>query len=221
MSTNPLIYKTYYDLAKIVIWADNPNAADGPKRARMVFGFRDGNPRIMVYTGETGGVIAFPTDPLFFGGFLETLRAIATGPAGTKETMDSLTTYYEDNKPTNETRLISTLHIGKSKDGIIYLSVIAEGKAKLAFSLKSSKFQQFRGENKELLPDAIVSERMAIGLINHLYVVMGNCFAQYTAEEYTHGPRSPAAIKGQGGEPVKPAGKAKDAIFDDLDTLEL
>ena len=41
--------KTFIDIAKIVLWAESP--VDDTKRARLQIGLRDGNPRIVVYTG--------------------------------------------------------------------------------------------------------------------------------------------------------------------------
>lgn len=219
MSTQPLLYKTYYDVNRLHIWGDVDPDEPNARRARMCFSFRDGNPRITVYTGETGGVISFPCDPIFFGGFLETLRYIIEAENGSRESIESLSTQYENDKPTNQKRLVATLHIGKSKDGIIYLSVITEGKAKLAFTLKSSPFHVFRGEDKNPLSEATVSKRLAMGLINQLYPLLANYTQQFTNEEYTHSERKPGEIKAYGTPKVgsKPANK----LIEDLDDLAL
>lgn len=220
MTNQVLTYKTYYDINRLCIWADSEGAEPGAKRARMVFSLRDGNPRITVYTGETGGVISFPCDPLFFGGFLETLKFIVEAPNGTRESIESLSVIYEDNKPTNQLRVVATLHVGKSKDGIIYLSVMTEGKPKLAFTLKTSPYHVFRGEDKNPLPADVLSKRLALGLINTLYPLLANYVQQYTNEEYTHGERKPAEIKGYGA-PKPKTSSIDDKLMQDLDELDL
>lgn len=221
MSEQALIYKTYYDVNRLNIWADNEGADQGARKARMVFSFRDGNPRITVYTGETGGIIQFPCDFFFFGGFLETLRVIIDSPNGTRESIESLTTVYENDKPTNQKKVVSTLHVGKSKDGIIYLSVMSEGKPKLAFTLKASPFHVFRGEDKNPIPDSELSVRLAKGIINTLYPLMSNYIQQYTNEEYINGERKPAEIKGYGAPKGKENTKLDDKLIQDLDDLDL
>lgn len=221
MSQTPLMYKTYYDINRLNIWADNEGADQGARRARLAFTFRDGNPRITVYTGETGGVLQFPCDALFFGGFLETLQVIIDSPNGTRESIESLTTLYENDKPTNQKKLVSTLHVGKSKDGIIYLSVMTEGKPKLAFTLKTSPYHIFRGEDKNPIPESEVSVRLAKGLIKILYPLVSGYVQQYTNEEYAHSERKPAEIKTYGNVKGKTDKALDEKLLQDLDELDL
>lgn len=191
------LIKTYYDLSKLVIWGDDL-AEEDQKRPRLVFGFRDGNPRITVYTGATGsnGVIAFPSDYPTMVACMNMLKDVIASEPGTKFSIESLSTVYENNKPTKEKRVISTLYIGKSKEGIIYFSVITEGKPKLVFSIKPSPFHIFRDADKNIIPDSEMSCKLAKGIADIVLDVISGILQAYTAEEYAT-VRKPTPIKSQ------------------------
>lgn len=199
-----LMKDRFYDVARLVIWGEGEESSD--RKPRLVFSWRDGNPRITVYTGVKGqeGILTFPSDLHTMTTVLESLREIAEGEPGNKLTMDSLTTKYVDNKPTAEKTLVSTLHIGKSKEGIVYLSLISPGKPNVVFALKLSQWHVARDAEKNQLPDAIISKRMALGLVNTMYGIIANTTIQYTNEEYVEKGGS-YQIKGNNGtgQPVK------------------
>lgn len=215
-------YKTYYDIAKLVVWGEQ--SGENNRRSRMIFGFRDGNPRVIVYTGETGpaAVLTFGAEHLTFGYFLETVNAAIAAEPGTKFQVDGLTPIYEDNKPTDQFKLLSSLFVGKSREGIIYFSVIMEGKPKLVFSLKPSVYHKFYDGSKNPIPDADVSTRMATALVKYLYGILNLLLVNYTDEEYVHGTRRPAPIKGFGAaDQPKQKAKASDDLISDIDELDL
>ena len=213
------LVKTYYDIGKLVIWGDDNGESDQQKRPRLVFGFRDGNPRITVYTGGSGSnsVIAFPSDYATMVSCMYLLKEVVESKPGTKFSIDSLTTVYENNKPTKEKRVVSTLYIGKSKEGIIYFSVIAENKPKLVFSLKPSPYHVFRDGDKNVIPDSVMSCKIANGLADLVIDIIGGILQAYTAEEYTT-VRKPTPIKSQ-QEQQNQTSTAE--IVNDLDDLNL
>lgn len=194
------LVKTYYDLSKLVIWGDDSTDAD-QKRPRLVFGFRDGNPRITVYTGVTGpnGVIAFPADYPTMVACMHMLKDVIAGQPGNKFIIESLGQVYENNKPTKDKRVVGSLYIGKSKDGIIYFSVIAENKPKIVFSIKPSPFHRFLDGDKNVIPESVMSCKLASGLADLVIDIIGGILEAYTAEEYTT-VRKPAPIKAQQGQ---------------------
>ena len=177
------LYKTYYDIGKIVIWGEE---GDQNRRPKLVLSFRDGNPRITVYTGVQGpeGVISFPSDYATMSAVVNLLKEVAKAPPGTKYSVDSLTTLYENNQPTNQKRLVSVLYIGKSKEGLVYLSVIAENRPKLVFTIKPSPYHVFRDENKNELPQEKISSMLAEGIAELIMNVISNILVDYTEEEF-------------------------------------
>ncbi|NTV78186.1 MAG: hypothetical protein HGA25_03340 [Clostridiales bacterium] len=212
------LVKTYYDLSKLVIWGDDSDEGD-QKRPRLVFGFRDGNPRITVYTGVPGqnGVIAFPSDYPTMVACMNMLKEVVAGAAGTKFSIDSMGTVYENNKPTKDKRVVATLYIGKSKEGIVYFSVMTENKPKLIFSIKPSPFHVFRDADKNVIPESVMSCKLARGIADIVIDIIGGILQAYTAEEYTT-VRKPTPIKAQQGQANQ--GKPAD-IVGDLDDLGL
>lgn len=187
----------YYDLSKLVIWGDD-TGDEATRRSRLVFSFRDGNPRITVYSGIIGkdGVISFPSDHPTMVTAMSLLKDAAMGEPGTKFTIDSLTYVYENNKPTKEKRIVSTLHIGKSKDGLMYFSVIMDNKPKLVFTLKPAQFHVFRDKDKNVMSDSVISVKMALGLADMVLEVISKILVDYTNDEYDTGPRKPQLVKG-------------------------
>lgn len=214
------IYQSYYDVSRFVLWADNP--AEEGKRARFVLGFRDGNPRFIVYTGGLGrdAVINFPMDNVHLTAVMNQLKDIAAGPNGEKIYIESLTSVYENDKPTNQKKVLSTLVIGKSKDGVVYLSVIMEGRPSIVFPISPSPFHVFRNSNKEVMEPGVVSRVMAVGVANIVLDTVGRVMMDYTNEEYDNGPRKPTPIKPPGGaQGGGSRGKPTPPQFSDLDDI--
>jgi len=215
------LLKKYYDVSKLVIWGEGGPDADNAKRPRLVFSFRDGNPRFTVYTGLTGkeSVIAFPCDYIHMTATMNFLKDIIAGPPGEKIMVDSLGPVYENNKPTNDKQVKATLHAGKSKEGIIYFSVISEGRPKIVFPIKTSPFHVFRDSNKNVIPESIVSAKMALGMVDLILDIIGTSIVNYTNEEYSNGKKQ-GSTDPQGNFQAKEATSNKELI-QDLDDLAL
>ena len=192
------LVNTYYDVSKLVVWGDVSSEGSDAKRPRLVFSFRDGNPRITVYTGISGpsGVISFPSDYPTMVGVINVLKDVIKSPAGTKFSIDSLTLVYQDNKPTTEKKVVATLHIGKSKEGLVYFSVTSEDKPKLVFTIKPSPFHAFRDAEKNIVSNDLISCKIASGLADLILNIISAIIVNYTNEEYT-GARKPVQIKGK------------------------
>lgn len=211
------LYQTYYDVSRFTLWADSPNE-DG-KRARFVMSYRDGNPRFVVYTGVTGkeGVINFPMDNPTLVGLMHMLKEIANGSGDRQVILESLTPVYENDKPTKEKKVLSTFHMGKTKEGIVYFCIIAENKPKIVFPLTCSPFHVFRNASKQVMSGDEVSKSMALGIAYTVLSITASTIINYTNEEYDEGTRKPTPItggnKGGGG------GKAAQPQFADLDDI--
>jgi len=217
------LYKTYYDLAKLVIWSDEPINPDVTTKARLVFSFRDGNPRITVYTGLQGpsGVISFPSDYPTMTYALNKLKDIANGPNDNKVIIESLTSVYIDNKITSDKRLVSTLHVGKSKDGILYISVVSDDKPKIVFPIKTSPYHVFKDKDGNIIPESELSKDLTLGICDLVLELLSNAIQQYTNEEYTVGDRKPTPIRQNGTYQKQQPAPLNDEISSDIDALDL
>ena len=218
--------KTFIDIAKIVLWAESP--VDDTKRARLQIGLRDGNPRIVVYTGGKGkeAVINFPMNIIDTVTIMNVLKDIANGQPGHLITARSQGNVWKDNKPTNETRDIAQLHIGKSKEGIVFLSVTMEGRPKIVFPFKPAAFMIFQTQDKNPVSMDYISGKMAIGLADTVLGICAMLVMNYTTEEYTNGTRTAVEIAGNdsNGKPTgnTPQNKPQQGNkFEDIDELSL
>jgi hypothetical protein len=210
---------TYYDISRFVLWGDE-NSNNENKRSRLVFSFRDGNPRITVYTGGTGpnSVISFPSDYPTMVGIINILKDVIVSQPGTNFSIDSLTSVYENNKVTTEKKVVSTLYIGKSKEGLIYFSVISENKPKLVFTIKPSPYHIFKDSEKNVIPNEVISCKIANGIAELILNIISNIVTAYTAEEYD-GIRKPTPIKSQ--QQSFSTSDESAAIMQEIDSLDL
>ncbi|MDD2819156.1 MAG: hypothetical protein PHN51_10255 [Candidatus Nanopelagicales bacterium] len=219
----PLIYKTYYDLAKVVLWADSPVAEDG-KRASFKLGFRDGNPRFTVNTGIQGreGMITFPMDIPHFVMVMTMLVDLAEkGQPGDRVPITSEATAWENNKPTDRKEIKALLTMGITGEGIVYIGLTANEKPKIVFPFKPSKYHEVRDGNKPV-DQSVVSRTMAKGIANMFTTAVGVAMVNYTNEEYTHGIRKPMPLVTPGETGFQSQTKPKSTDnFSDLDSFSL
>lgn len=216
MTVQAKLYKTYYDISKLTIWGD-VDANNPGNKPRLVFSFRDGMPRVTVYTGVTGpnGVISAASDYPNFAVVCELLEEVANGPNDVQYSGDSLSLKWENDKPTNQKYVTGTLYLGKTKEGIVYISVMAEGKPKIVFTLKNSDFHMWRDKDKQPVSEAKLSSIIAKGYARMFRDILSRSVVDYTNEEYDGGGRNLNVIRSAQGTTNK---ASQNAIIDSFDT---
>lgn len=217
------VYKKYYDISRYTIWGDP--VEEGAKSSRMIVSLRDGNPRLVVSTGTGTGVesmITFPSDMATMTTIFSMLKDIALNKEpGHKEIVESLTNVYVNDKPTKDKRVVSTLYVGKSKEGVMYLSVVAESRPKLVFKFIPSNYHIFKDGSGNKIPDSVISTRLAVAFADTMLDAVANIMIQYTNEEYTESPRGNASIKQPDNKNVKTNTLDSKGILQDLEALDL
>lgn len=217
------MYNTYYDVAKLTLWGERKAGAPVP---RLTLSFRDGNPRFVVYTGEKGVIINFPADYIIMSTVLDRLDIIANGAPGAKTTVTSLGMQYEDGKRTNKKRLVSTLHIGKNKEGIVYILVKEDGKPDIPFAFRKNEWHDFHNEAKEEFTEAEMSKDFAKAFAFLTKNALLHFLHQYTQQAYEKGQFKPGVIGGDNngqnnntGKRAYGSGNTEKSIakFDDID----
>jgi DNA-binding protein YbaB len=178
--------KKYLDVGRFALWAEGTG---DNKRARLIMSFRDGQPRLTVYTGVSGkdGVLSFPSDVPTMVYFLARLKEVAAGENGTRWPIDSLTHIYENDKPTKQKRVVSTVYVGKSSEGIVYISVIGENRPKIVFEIKPSEYHLFKDRDNQKLSDGVVSAIMAKGLSDFMLQMLSDAVMRHAVEDATEG----------------------------------
>ena len=130
------------------------------------------NPRIDVFTGipndKEYGVIKAPMDPLTFFTFLERFKEIIEG-----ENDQTFKILNYTGMPSNKT-VVSTTIAGKDKDGIVWLSVIAEGRPRIKFKVLPSNYHIFKDKDGNDLDLSKVSYYTAKGWVNQFGSLVPN-----------------------------------------------
>ena len=184
----------FTSMNKLSLWQlveDGSEDGGKPQYARLEFGFRDGNPRFVVYTGLKGsaGIITFPCDIPHMVHILSMMKDVANNDGECKYHVTSETFVKDDNgKATKELKVQSSLYIGKtSKDNgsLVYMTVTAKDKQKIVFTIKPSKFHKFY-RNNELITDAEYSKKVTLGTVDLILNLIALAINQHTIETYTH-----------------------------------
>ena len=129
---------------QLVMFTAAPNAEG--KRSKLVWGIRNGYPRITVFTndpndkgpGIVNSVISAPVDMATMHIFLTLLEQIATGPNDIKNKVDCFTLKWVDGQRTDERILLSEIWIGKDSEGMVWISLIAPARPKIKFTYRVS-----------------------------------------------------------------------------------
>ena len=218
--------KTYFDTPLLVLWGEP--LSEGDRRPRLSFGFRDGRPRFFVNTGVAGkegldSLITFAADVPIMTSCMMMLSDIATGPNDSKFSNESLGHVYVDNAPTAEKKVRACLIAGKTKEGMVYMTVIAEGYPKIIFPFKAGQYTLYRNSNREVIPEAEVSVKLALAYSEQVRLLISQAIMTHAQEEYEAGSRKLASIKDRddGGNSRSNNKSAKSAAFDNLDDLSL
>jgi hypothetical protein len=126
----------------------------------------------------------------------------------TKLTAESWQPVYVDNKPTKEKKLASTLHVGKTKEGVVYMALVTETHPKIVFYIKPSAFHVFKDKEGNKIDDGHMSKAMTLMLVDLLMECIANVMTR-RAEE------SPGSTPQQGQSKADSA-KQTDYKFDDI-----
>lgn len=161
------------DFEKLALFADSPEPG---KRARMQFGGRDGMFRITVFTGVgtegKDGIIYCPFDPGSFSILLNMLEQAIRAEPGEKFKVVCRGTIYENDKPTDKTKLLGEVYVGKNSEGIVWISMTHEKHPKIIFEFRTSKFMDFYGKDGNKMSDTDLSKLTAGAYLNTLRNIM-------------------------------------------------
>lgn len=200
------------DLARYALYTDAPSSPGN--RSSLIWGIRDGAPRISVFTRvvseTTKSPISAPMLPEVFLAFLARLKVIALGPKGEKEKLACDTGKYENNKATGERVLLSEVLYGKDEKGVVWIIVAAVNRPKIRFDMKLSDFHRFYHGDGSQFTEEEGSVMTALAMIEGLQGAYKNLCGGLR-----NGPLD--ATEGSGGGASAPAApKVNDIAFDDI-----
>lgn len=134
------------------------------KRANLVFGSFNGQPRITVFTGhpDDKAPITAPMGVKELYLLSNRLQAVAMGERGLKFNIGCLRGEWKDDKPTGEKRHMADVIVGKDEEGMVWILLKAEGRAEIKFTFGLSEYHTYRSSDGKHTPD-VLSEYSAYG----------------------------------------------------------
>lgn len=159
-----------YNLEQFALWGEGQQGKQGTS-PRMIFGERNGAPRISVFTRRDDiKCIWMGFDPIVFEMFLAKLENVAKS----KEPVADFIQNMEKSKEGKGFSVRNTLHFGKDESGIVYLEV-EEKNIRIPFKLTVGPWHKFhRVSDGQPMSDSEVSALRTIGMANVLRRVFGN-----------------------------------------------
>ena len=161
-------------------------------KARLRFGIYRNNPRVTVYTNEPDdaknnyGMISAPLDPIAFNTMLELLQDLSNSPSAinVKYRIDNMTLTQADGNAKREMKLVSNLFVGKDEEGVIWISIVADGRPKFKFEFGNFPFHRFYKPDGTQMTKSELSIVAARATVNF----MRNVFSTYVTTKYEHIP---------------------------------
>lgn len=147
-----------YDLEQFGLWTDTPGRQGW--RARMVFGERNGAPRISVFTGLEAGpkVLYVGIAPEDFWMFLTLFEEIARGENGQTNYVDNMDfppgqrPEKGQDMPADKMVVRNRLVFGKNQEGICWLGVEQENVPNIRFPIRIGNWHRFYRHGQRLTP---------------------------------------------------------------------
>ena|ERR1035437_5996166 len=111
--------------------------------SRLVWAIRKNNPGITIYTNDpadrtektNNGRITANMDCITFSAFLNALEQYASQPEEGRTKIENYETVWAYGKPSESPVLMSETWVGRDKDGVVFISVLAAGRPRIRFNL--------------------------------------------------------------------------------------
>jgi len=165
--------KNALDEGKLKIIGEPQNGSK--RRPTLGWSIVKNHPRIDVWTNidgdkNNGNIRAAMDSPTFFVLLTFLKQAIEAEP-GFKQAVENMGYTWFQNKRSEETKVLSTTHIGKDKNGIVYISVVAHDRPKIKFDFRSGIYHKLRnadGSDFTKEQDSIAYASAYLGLLSGL-----------------------------------------------------
>lgn len=192
--------KIALDNGKLKLSAPTPGVQG--KYAQLAWGLVSNNPRLTVYTGDpedagerTGyGKIVAAMDAYAFYMLTGLIKRIALEGPDTKYKMDNMNFTWFGGKRSDGPVVVSSTWVGKDKEGIVWLSVVAKDRPAIKFKFEAPKMHQICRADGSPADAGETSVLAALGYVQLLEGVMANLLVT----EYTE-PPPPKDRQGGGG----------------------
>lgn len=174
--------KNALDNRKLNLSAPVPNVQG--KYASLIWGLYSNNPRITVYTNDPNdnnapgyGKISANLDLPVFYAFLHMLNMAIEAPGEYKNKVENKNYIFPGGKRSDTPVVVSELHVGKDKDGVLWISVtdaMKKERPRIKFKFTPGDFHQFQHGDGRPYTEGEASVLFAKGYVNLLNSMMAH-----------------------------------------------
>lgn len=187
-------FNTHYDIPKLTLFGTPP--AEGEPTPRMVLAFRDGVPRFKVYLGKDKGIVDYGMEHKVFGVIIKSLKRVAEGEYGCKESHPSYKSVWKDNKVVpGEKKIGPTLIFGRSKEGICYVCMRDPIKGNIVFPVTQNIWHEHNGSDQEKRKEADISSDMTMFFAECAENIVFDYLTEYAKDAAEFGEYKPMIIE--------------------------
>lgn len=169
--------------------------------ALLTWSSRNGYPRITVFTEnkvkqetfDFNRMINAPLDYTTLNTFIGMFEKVIAGEKDKSYKIDCFNLKYVNNERTNEKYLQASITIGKNKDGVVFLAVVAEGKPKISFELNYTTFFKVYKDGEPITDRSELSCLYAAGYLRTLKKIVGSRLIEETINKNTLATTNPVA----------------------------
>lgn len=163
----------FLDFEHFTFWANTPNRKGF--RCRLVFGERNGNPRITHYPNlekesenEKTVVCSVGFDPMTFWEFLRRFELIIRGPEGGKDHIENRARKKNEDGTPGDWYIMNSLRFGKDEEGVVWIAIQDERVPNVRYLIENSAYHNFFREDGTRVSRAEGSKAYAMALVDLL-----------------------------------------------------
>lgn len=142
-----------------------PVSGQPGKKSSLTWGMYQNNPRIVVYTNceasatreNDYGKITAALDAIAFEGLMDLLELITTSPNDTRYKLENSNFTFFGGRRSESPSVVSEVWVGKDKEGVMWISVTAQGRPKIKFEFMFSDYHHFFTADGNSLPKPTAS----------------------------------------------------------------
>lgn len=190
--------KNALDNEKLSLRADLPGSNN--IKSRLVWALVNNNPRVIVYTNDPqerddkshyGRITANLDAPAFFS-FLQLFERVIQAKEEIKFKIENYGHQWENDQKSEERSLLSELWLGKDREGIVWLSVVAANRPKIKFPFTFPDYHSLYHGDGTVFTESESSVLVAKAWLG----ILQSVYAELLVSEYSDTPRPSAQRSG-------------------------
>jgi len=149
------------------------------RKARLVFSIREGMPRITVFTNDASDIdpkqmISVPVDPVTLISLFDFISKAAISKEESRTQIQCFIPVKDNDGKMIDKSMIGQIVAGKDSSGIVFISVIAEGRPKIKFEFNSGNYNVFKKADGSAMSESEASSMVALSTmkcLSHIYMI--------------------------------------------------